>query len=137
MHGSPGFVCGILTIISRTILRGRRGVLHSFIATPEMDNQVENFHDRVETIEMEAEKAENGKEEATTMGRDYKEDSELTKNIYDPRKRDPLYCHADSSSLWELGVFVNHYHPSVQKFATDLLEREREVRPAGKEHLYP
>lgn len=36
---------------------------------------------------------------------------------YDPKKRDPLYANAENASLWEIGIFVNHYHPTVQLYA--------------------
>ena len=35
---------------------------------------------------------------------------------YDPKKRDPIYCNADQSSVWELVMSQNHYHPSVRTF---------------------
>lgn len=31
--------------------------------------------------------------------------------------RNPLYCKAESSCLWELARLESHYHPSVQAFA--------------------
>jgi ribosome biogenesis protein MAK21 len=41
--------------------------------------------------------------------------------VYDPRKRDPLYSHADKSCLWELLPLESHFHPSVSLFANRLL----------------
>ncbi|MDP2439227.1 MAG: hypothetical protein Q8P67_26050, partial [archaeon] len=41
---------------------------------------------------------------------------------YDPFKSDPQWCQADTSFLWELSLLVNHYHPSVVKFASRLLD---------------
>lgn len=40
---------------------------------------------------------------------------------YDGKKRDPQYAHADSSCLWELVPFLNHFHPSVALQANQLL----------------
>jgi ribosome biogenesis protein MAK21 len=43
---------------------------------------------------------------------------------YDPRKRDPLYANADSSSLWEISPLLQHYHPTVQLYAENLLNAQ-------------
>ncbi|XP_076065746.1 nucleolar complex protein 1 isoform X2 [Oratosquilla oratoria] len=43
---------------------------------------------------------------------------------YDPYHRNPLYCGADYSPLWELEQLQNHYHPSVALFANKLLTGE-------------
>ena len=43
---------------------------------------------------------------------------------YDGRKRDPEYCNADKSSLWELSPLITHFHPSVALFASRLLHHE-------------
>ncbi|KAI8622239.1 CBF/Mak21 family-domain-containing protein [Chytriomyces sp. MP71] len=40
---------------------------------------------------------------------------------YDGKKRDPLYCNADISCLWELTLFTNHFHPTVALYAETLL----------------
>jgi ribosome biogenesis protein MAK21 len=40
---------------------------------------------------------------------------------YDARKRDPLYCNADTSCLWELTLLSSHLHPSVATMAQTLL----------------
>jgi ribosome biogenesis protein MAK21 len=40
---------------------------------------------------------------------------------YDPLKRDPRYAGAEASCLWELAPLALHFHPSVRKFADDVL----------------
>ncbi|CAL4117620.1 unnamed protein product, partial [Meganyctiphanes norvegica] len=40
---------------------------------------------------------------------------------YDPYHRNPLYCGADYSPLWELQQLKDHFHPTVAMFATNLL----------------
>ncbi|KAI9359205.1 CBF/Mak21 family-domain-containing protein [Zopfochytrium polystomum] len=40
---------------------------------------------------------------------------------YDPRKREPLFCKAEESCLWELVALSRHYHPTVSLFARTLL----------------
>lgn len=46
--------------------------------------------------------------------------STVANQVYDARKRDPEYAHADRSALWDLLPFVAHYHPSVSVFASAL-----------------
>ncbi len=41
---------------------------------------------------------------------------------YDPRKREPEYCGAAGSCIWELLPLLSHYHPSVSLHARQLLE---------------
>ncbi|XP_009070901.1 PREDICTED: CCAAT/enhancer-binding protein zeta, partial [Acanthisitta chloris] len=41
---------------------------------------------------------------------------------YDPMHRSPLYCGAESTSLWELKKLSEHFHPSVALFAKTILE---------------
>ncbi|KAG7724006.1 hypothetical protein KL933_005149 [Ogataea haglerorum] len=43
------------------------------------------------------------------------EDGEQKKE-YDSRKRDPQFSNAQDSSLWELNVFSNHFHPTVTHY---------------------
>ena len=40
---------------------------------------------------------------------------------YDPLKREPLYANADKTLLYELLPIANHFHPTVKKYATTLL----------------
>jgi len=41
---------------------------------------------------------------------------------YDPVKRDPQFAQASTSSMWELVELSHHFHPSVAKFASLLLQ---------------
>ncbi|OWK61851.1 CCAAT/enhancer-binding protein zeta [Lonchura striata] len=41
---------------------------------------------------------------------------------YDPMHRSPLYCGAESTSLWELKKLSEHFHPSVALFAKTILK---------------
>lgn len=43
---------------------------------------------------------------------------------YDSTKREPIYAGAETTLLWELTVFANHYHPTVRKFATHIIKAE-------------
>ncbi|KAK5903106.1 hypothetical protein CgunFtcFv8_006915 [Champsocephalus gunnari] len=41
---------------------------------------------------------------------------------YDPLHRNPLFCGADRTTLWELQRLAAHFHPSVSLFAKTILE---------------
>ncbi|XP_054616874.1 CCAAT/enhancer-binding protein zeta [Dunckerocampus dactyliophorus] len=43
---------------------------------------------------------------------------------YDPRHRNPLFCGADRTTLWELQQLSLHFHPSVSLFAKTLLQND-------------
>ena len=43
---------------------------------------------------------------------------------YDASKREPIYSGAENTLVWELTVFTNHYHPTVRKFATHIINNE-------------
>jgi len=45
-----------------------------------------------------------------------------SKEAYDPVHRNPLYCGADRTTLWELQKLSSHYHPSVALFAKTVLQ---------------
>ncbi|CCC71805.1 hypothetical protein NCAS_0I01370 [Naumovozyma castellii] len=42
--------------------------------------------------------------------------------LYDARKRDPKFANADKSSLWEIIQFNQHFHPTVQAYASKFIE---------------
>ncbi|CAN9507331.1 unnamed protein product, partial [Ophioblennius macclurei] len=42
--------------------------------------------------------------------------------VYDPMHRNPLFCGADNTTLWELQRLALHYHPSVSLFAKTVLQ---------------
>ncbi|XP_067273512.1 CCAAT/enhancer-binding protein zeta [Pseudorasbora parva] len=48
----------------------------------------------------------------------------INKVLYDPMNRNPLYCGADHTALWELQKLSLHFHPSVALFAKTLLQGE-------------
>ena len=47
---------------------------------------------------------------------------------YQANARNPLYSGADNSCLWEVMKLSRHYHPSVSRFAQNLLQ----VLPSAK-----
>ncbi|RHZ74358.1 hypothetical protein Glove_225g52 [Diversispora epigaea] len=61
--------------------------------------------------------------------------SEENSQKYDGRKRDPQYSHADRSSLWELSIFANHFHPTISLYAKQILENKSiETQPELHNH---
>ncbi|EDO16654.1 hypothetical protein Kpol_1052p1, partial [Vanderwaltozyma polyspora DSM 70294] len=54
-------------------------------------------------------------------------DGEEKKNqkSYDSRKRDPRFANADKSSLFEISLFLNHYHPTVQTYAEAFINKDK------------
>lgn len=49
--------------------------------------------------------------------------------VYDARKRDPTFAHAEMSSLWDAIPYMQHYHPSVSLFASSFLPSADERSP--------
>ncbi|ESN91059.1 hypothetical protein HELRODRAFT_182310 [Helobdella robusta] len=46
-------------------------------------------------------------------------------NVYDPLHRNPAFCRADMDCLWELNIFLYHYHPTVVIFAKSIVNGEK------------
>ncbi|KAH3903134.1 RNA-binding ribosome biosynthesis protein MAK21 SCDLUD_000747 [Saccharomycodes ludwigii] len=53
--------------------------------------------------------------------------SKKIKQQYDPRKRDPNFAYANKSSLWEISMFLNHFHPTVQAYANAFQSQSKEI----------
>lgn len=70
---------------------------------------------------------------------EYQSDQEETQNdsekppSYDSRKRDPKYAHAETSSLWEILHFTQHFHPTVQTYVSAFLDNN--LTAVGKPDL--
>ncbi|XP_037261497.1 CCAAT/enhancer-binding protein zeta isoform X1 [Falco rusticolus] len=134
----PPFICGTLYLLSE-LLKAKPELRVQLQDHVESDDE-ECFKDQKEAEEdeekfMDADKVA-GEERSTT------EDSAKTNNsnstaswvhhlnmggrksgaLYDPMHRSPLYCGAESTSLWELKKLSEHFHPSVALFAKTILE---------------
>lgn len=48
---------------------------------------------------------------------------------YDPLKRNPTYANADKTSLWELLIYLNHYHPTVSIYADAFINGTPQAKP--------
>ncbi|XP_037100715.1 CCAAT/enhancer-binding protein zeta isoform X2 [Syngnathus acus] len=52
------------------------------------------------------------------------EGAKQVQTTYDPLHRNPLFCGADRTTLWELHRLALHFHPSVSLFAKMLLQED-------------
>ncbi|NXJ12147.1 CEBPZ protein, partial [Odontophorus gujanensis] len=136
---TPPFVCGTLYLLSE-LLKVKPGLRVQLQDHVESDEE-ECFKDQEEAEENEetfvdADKEVEREERSTT------ENSAKTNSLssaaswvhhvnmggrkngvsYDPLHRSPLYCGAESTSLWELKKLSEHFHPSVALFAKTILE---------------
>ncbi|XP_021246401.1 CCAAT/enhancer-binding protein zeta [Numida meleagris] len=136
---TPPFICGTLYLLSE-LLKVKPGLRVQLQDHVESDEE-ECFKDQEEAEENEetfvdADEEVEGEERTTT------ENSAKTSNpssaaswvhhvnmggrkngvSYDPLHRSPLYCGAETTSLWELKKLSEHFHPSVALFAKTILE---------------
>ena len=121
------FVCASLFMIGK-IIEARPGLktMINYIA----DDECEQFLDAPEETSDEVEESA-----ANTSENTQKMNSSESK--YDPRKRDPLFANADSSYLWELIPFVNHFHPTVSLYARSLLSNAKIDMPSNSSNYDP
>ncbi|KAL7425204.1 RNA-binding ribosome biosynthesis protein mak21 [Cryptotrichosporon argae] len=101
----PPFICGALYLLGE--LFDVTPGLKRMLIEPEDDGE-EHFVDAPE--DGEGPKAESSQAAAKSK-----------QKTYDGRAREPQYAHADTSCLWELIPFLNHFHPSVSLQASQLL----------------
>ncbi|XP_066863896.1 CCAAT/enhancer-binding protein zeta isoform X2 [Kogia breviceps] len=137
----PPFICGALYLVSE-ILKAKPG-LRSQLDDPPSDEE-ENFIDIGD--DEETEKFTDADKETDTMKKVEMEETvseshvETKKlesaswvhfdnlkggkqlNTYDPFSRNPLFCGAENTSLWELRKLSEHFHPSVALFAKTILQ---------------
>lgn len=106
----PPFICSALYLVSEIIKE------FPSIASMLSDAELQDEDEEEKFVDV----PENGihNEESTVNGIN---DVETKKQLYDPKKRDPLFTNADRSCLWELLPFQAHFHPSVALFAERLI----------------
>ncbi|KAI1339551.1 CBF-domain-containing protein [Xylariaceae sp. FL0016] len=108
----PSFVCGILYLVIE--LSNTFPDLRTLINDPE-DNDTEEATGLVAS-DAPADGTLNPGQDTTRAG------------AYDGRKRDPEYSNAHRSCLWELVPFLKHFHPSVDVFASGLLNGKTAIK---------
>ncbi|XP_023411050.1 CCAAT/enhancer-binding protein zeta [Loxodonta africana] len=138
----PPFICGALYLVSE-ILKAKPALRSQLDDHPESDDE-ENFVDigddedieEFTDADKETDKVKKAETEETMFERDMetkapepaswvhfnnlKGGKQL--NTYDPFSRNPLFCGAEHTSLWELKKLSEHFHPSVALFAKTILQ---------------
>ncbi|XP_005146088.2 CCAAT/enhancer-binding protein zeta [Melopsittacus undulatus] len=135
----PPFICGTLYLLSE-LLKVKPELRVQLQDHVESDDE-ECFKDQEEPEEdeekfVDADKEVEGEAKSTTENTAKTNDSNTAASwvhhlnlggrksgaSYDPMHRSPLYCGAESTSLWELKKLSEHFHPSVALFARTILE---------------
>uniref|UniRef100_A0A672TGG9 CCAAT/enhancer-binding protein zeta n=1 Tax=Strigops habroptila TaxID=2489341 RepID=A0A672TGG9_STRHB len=135
----PPFICGTLYLLSE-LLKVKPELRAQLQDHVESDDE-ECFKDQEEAEEdeekfVDADKEVEGEERNTMENSAKTNDSNSTASwvhhlnlggrksgaSYDPMHRSPLYCGAESTSLWELKKLSEHFHPSVALFAKTILQ---------------
>ncbi|XP_054557181.1 CCAAT/enhancer-binding protein zeta isoform X3 [Talpa occidentalis] len=137
----PPFICGALYLVSE-ILKAKPGLRSQLDHHPESDDE-ENFIDIEDEEDIEKftdadkETDTEKKVEEETMSKSNMETKKSESaswvhfdnlkggkrlNTYDPFSRNPLFCGAENTSLWELKKLSEHFHPSVALFANTILK---------------
>uniref|UniRef100_A0A674AMI9 CCAAT/enhancer-binding protein zeta n=1 Tax=Salmo trutta TaxID=8032 RepID=A0A674AMI9_SALTR len=136
---NPTFACGALFLVSE-VMKAKPGL--KLLLQEGGDGEEEDFKDLKEEEEEEeddeerfvdADKVEEGLREVkpelpkpTASSWVHHQNIEGGKGMetYDPLHRNPLYCGADHTTLWELHRLSAHFHPSVSLFAKTILQGE-------------
>ncbi|CAL8315024.1 unnamed protein product [Merluccius merluccius] len=135
------FACGALFLVSE-VMRAKPGLKlllqdnevgeeENFqdLAEEDDDDEEERFvdADKVEEEEgqttEEPEKPDEPKPKASWVHHQNLEGGKTTVT-YDPLHRNPMFCGADRTTLWELQQLSLHFHPSVSLFAKTILKGE-------------
>lgn len=134
---TPEFVCGALFLVSE-VMKDKPGLK---LLLQEQGEEEEEFYQDLEedlddndTAEETRVNDEKDKEKPFTKHCHVKPTASwvhqqnleggVNKAIYDPMNRNPLYCGADHTALWELQKLSHHFHPSVALFAKTILQGE-------------
>ncbi|XP_026779107.3 CCAAT/enhancer-binding protein zeta [Pangasianodon hypophthalmus] len=131
---SPTFACGALFLVSE-VMKAKPGLK---LLLQEGDEEEEKFQDLKgendddddeEERFVDADKIEEGQSEKPQQNKPaaswvHHQNLEGGKDMemYDPTHRNPLYCGANHSTLWELQKLADHFHPSVALFAKTILQ---------------
>ncbi|KAI1897384.1 hypothetical protein AGOR_G00082750 [Albula goreensis] len=128
---NPTFACGALFLVSE-VMKAKPGL--RLLLQDNEDNEEEKFQDLDDDDEEErftdADKVDEGQERPQPPSQPvswvHHENLEGGKNMetYDPLHRNPLFCGADRTTVWELKRLSAHFHPSVALFAKTILQGE-------------
>ncbi|XP_023681643.2 CCAAT/enhancer-binding protein zeta [Paramormyrops kingsleyae] len=131
---NPTFACGALFLVSevmkakpglRVLLQDSSGceeeTFKDVVNNDDDDDEEERFTDADKVEEGQSAKPEKAKEVASWVHYQNLEGAK-TLETYDPLHRNPLFCAADRTTLWELHRLCAHFHPSVALFAHTILK---------------
>ncbi|XP_047378249.1 CCAAT/enhancer-binding protein zeta [Sciurus carolinensis] len=140
----PPFICGALYLVSE-IFKAKPGLRSQLNDHPESDDEenfvdigddedIEKFTDADKETEIDTVKKVETEETVPESDTDTKkpkipswvhfDNLKGGKQLktYDPFSRNPLFCGAENTSLWELKKLSEHFHPSVALFAKTILQ---------------
>ncbi|KAL4237550.1 hypothetical protein ACF0H5_002264 [Mactra antiquata] len=147
-YQQPQFICGALVLLSELLKekKVKLSITHSeedsdeeehFVDVPDQEDETV---DENTTVEKEKDNEENSKTEDNENNEPNKDNignvkkrgaswvhrANLNHNCertdYDPFHRNPQYCHAEKECIWELEKLSNHFHPTVNLFAHQILK---------------
>ncbi|XP_066532775.1 CCAAT/enhancer-binding protein zeta [Hoplias malabaricus] len=132
---SPTFACGALFLVSE-VMKSKPGL--KLLLQEEGEDEEERFQDlKAEDDDdeeerfVDADKVEQGQSEKTEQPKPTASwvhhqnlEGGKKKQLYDPTHRNPLYCGANYTTLWELQKLALHFHPSVALFARTIMQGE-------------
>uniref|UniRef100_A0A8C7PLC7 CCAAT/enhancer-binding protein zeta n=1 Tax=Oncorhynchus mykiss TaxID=8022 RepID=A0A8C7PLC7_ONCMY len=129
---NPTFACGALFLVSE-VMKVKPGL--KLLLQECGDGEEENFKDLKEEEDdeerfVDADKVEEGQREiipkptASSWVHHQNIEGGKSRDTYDPLHRNPLFCGADHTTLWELQRLSAHFHPSVSLFAKTILQGE-------------
>lgn len=151
-YASSGFAGGCLLISSECLHLSKKGLLKSFVALPEQDDDEELFFDadklndgdgdlgvaesnsESEADDPQSVVANNSKTSQPEQFTNREPTDSCNKHDtkhYEPTKRDPKYSGAEKSSLWEAVSLSSHFHPSVSLFAKTLCKDMKAIETPG------
>uniref|UniRef100_A0A8C4R5G3 CCAAT/enhancer-binding protein zeta n=1 Tax=Eptatretus burgeri TaxID=7764 RepID=A0A8C4R5G3_EPTBU len=140
----PSLTCGSLYLISE-ILQHRPGIsMMDFFEDSEDENfedapeeegnsssqgeqQKEDHNDDVEGVQLAEESLNCFTKPVSSWIHQANVKGAKTKGVYDPLYRNPLYCSAENTCLWELRKLTMHFHPTVALFADTILRGEASI----------
>uniref|UniRef100_A0A8C1TKC0 CCAAT/enhancer-binding protein zeta n=1 Tax=Cyprinus carpio TaxID=7962 RepID=A0A8C1TKC0_CYPCA len=113
---TPAFACGALFLVSE-VMKNKPGL--KLLLQEEGEKLVHTDKDeKIQSVKQCQVKPTASWVHHQNLG------GSLNKVTYDPMNRNPLYCGADHTALWELQKLSFHFHPSVALFAKTLLQGE-------------
>ncbi|KAF7652757.1 hypothetical protein LDENG_00092750 [Lucifuga dentata] len=132
---SASFTCGALFLLSE-VMKVKPGLRTLLQDEENEEEEEENFKDLAEDEEEEEDEEErfvdaDRKDEgaraeevkpAASWVHQHNLEGGSSRKCYDPQHRNPLFCGADRTALWELRRLAQHFHPSVSLFAKTILQ---------------